>query len=228
MALKDKVEKIAADLMNLEINTIVKDNILATKMPDPRHALLDIAKDYESRLLQIESPIDYEKTVGGAMKDTKGGRDTFKDFCTRVERINTQAKSGAIQVSRSDLWILDRIRDMSGQIAGRVFQGESNNNDFTRDLLNEKRPLPMKLDPEDVMLIRKAWEMGTEVVALQTVIQLDGDVVTRIQPGFSGDEFHTIHEIHRQSTRVAVDSWNDLVLLLKDFCGTVLGKFWRS
>ncbi len=228
MALKEKVEKIAADLMNLEINTIVRDNILATKMPEPRHALLDIAKDYESKLLQIQHPDQYDKIIGERMKGVKGGRDTFKDFCTRVEQINAQAKSGTARVSRSDLWILDRIRDMSGQIAGKVFPAGSDDNDFTRAMLNERRPSPLKLDPEDIVLIRKAWEMGTEIVALQTVVQLDGDVVTRIQPGFSGDEFRTIHDIHRQSTRVAVDFWNDLILLLKDFFGTVFGKFWRS
>ena len=37
---------IAQDLFSIEVNVILRNNITAQKMPSPRHALLDIGKEY--------------------------------------------------------------------------------------------------------------------------------------------------------------------------------------
>jgi hypothetical protein len=41
---KEQFSHIAKDLMNIEVNTILKEDIPVQKMPDPRHALREIGK----------------------------------------------------------------------------------------------------------------------------------------------------------------------------------------
>ena len=45
---------IAQDLFSIEVNIILRDNISAQKMPNPRHALLDIGKEYCAALEGME------------------------------------------------------------------------------------------------------------------------------------------------------------------------------
>lgn len=229
MSLKDQITKVASDLINLEVNTIIKSNILGTKMPDPRHALLDIAKDYQFKLIEFHFPA----TDGGdhqmELEDLTGGRSTFQKICAAADRgikslsDNQSAASVKAEIS-ADMWMLNRIKDMSGQIAGTVFK--QSENDYTRDQLNERQPEPMKLSPDNLVLIRKAWEMGTEEIAMQTVIQLDGDVVTRVQPKYAENRLAPIHEIHRENVRVSVEFWKELVQLVKDFFTSIVKAFW--
>lgn len=229
MSLKDQVTKIASDLINLEVNTIIKSNILGTKMPDSRHALLDIAKDYQFKLMEFRFPVSNGDIHQIELEDLTGGESTFKKICAAADRgikSLSDGQSGSTQKAEraADVWMLNRIKDMSGQIAGTVFK--QSDNEYTRDQLNERQPEPMKLSPENLVLIRKAWEMGTEEIAMQTVIQLDGDVVTRVQPKYAENTSASIHEIHRENVRISVQFWNELVQVVKDFFTGVVKAFW--
>jgi hypothetical protein len=198
-------------------------------MPDARHALLDIAKDYQFKLIELRLPA----TDGGGrqmeLEDLTGGEDTFKKICDAADRgikslSGKQVGSSQKADGAADVWMLNRIKDMSGQIAGTVFK--QSDNEYTREALNVQHPEPMKLSPENLVLIRKAWEMGTEEIAMQTVIQLDGDVVTRVQPKYAENTAASIHEIHRENVRVSVEFWKELVQLVKDFFTSVVKAFW--
>ena len=67
------------------------------------------------------------------------------------------------------------------------------------------------LTPEEVLVIRKAWEVGTETVLMQTVAQLDGDFVTRVQPGRLGQQDDGLQALHRLSTAGALQHWQFLI-----------------
>ena len=43
--------------------------------------------------------------------------------------------------------------------------------------------LVLPLESYEIVAVRKIWEIGTESVVMQTIAQLDGDIVTRIQRG---------------------------------------------
>ncbi len=63
-SVKKQILEISKDLTNLEINTIVKPNISSVKMPDPRHALITIAKEYcfyLKRKVNIQLEEEFEK-----------------------------------------------------------------------------------------------------------------------------------------------------------------------
>ena len=67
------------------------------------------------------------------------------------------------------------------------------------------------LTPEEVLVVRKAWEVGTETILMQTVAQLDGDFVTRVQPGRIAEQDDALHALHRSSTAGALQHWQFLV-----------------
>jgi hypothetical protein len=50
-------DKLLEDVTKLEINTIIKDNMTARKMPDPANALLDIAQAYGWYLVECDVPV---------------------------------------------------------------------------------------------------------------------------------------------------------------------------
>jgi hypothetical protein len=51
--LRASLRKLARDLVTLEVKTIVQPSITVWRMPDPPHALLDIAQMYATRLIEL-------------------------------------------------------------------------------------------------------------------------------------------------------------------------------
>jgi hypothetical protein len=60
--------------------------------------------------------------------------------------------------------------------------------------------------------MRKIWETGAERVVMQSVIQMDGDVITRVHPGMREDR--VLHELHNQATVTAIKTWMDMFRLI--------------
>jgi hypothetical protein len=68
------------------------------------------------------------------------------------------------------------------------------------------------LELRDTATLRKMWEIGIEEVVAQTVVQLDGDVVTRFRRGLDGPGGGLpVMEAHRMGVDVALSSWRHLV-----------------
>jgi hypothetical protein len=81
--------------------------------------------------------------------------------------------------------------------------------------------------PEDVTTLRKAWELGTDEVALQTTIQIDGDVVTRVDPAFLGEAHTRLREMHQDGVESSMRSWQNLVDTAVRLVGGVIGSVRR-
>ncbi|MBI4300187.1 MAG: hypothetical protein HY677_03550 [Chloroflexi bacterium] len=210
-SITDQIRTVAVDLVNLEINTIIKPNITGGKMPDPRHALIDIGKDYCFKLR------DLNVDTGGLDLERLGSYAAFDGFRkltkTEISRL-TEAGATLTPTQEAGLYMLYRIRDMSGQING-VFEDlrsrheEKWDNDCTRE---EIQNLPqLRLTPHQIALIRKVWEIGVEEIAMQTVIQLDGDVITRIQPEYAHGGHEALLAMHREAVITSVDFWKELI-----------------
>lgn len=71
--------------------------------------------------------------------------------------------------------------------------------------------LEFDLSPEELLVIRKAWEVGTETILMQTVAQLDGDFVTRVQPAAPGTRDEGLQTLHRLSAAGALQHWQFLI-----------------
>lgn len=91
------------------------------------------------------------------------------------------------------------------------------NNDIERKQMNALDDLD--LAAEQVTRIRKAWEIGTERIILQTVIQIDGDVTTRLSERFAKKPDHTLLRIHNDSIETSTRFWSNLVKTLANIAG---------
>lgn len=72
------------------------------------------------------------------------------------------------------------------------------------------------LKPEERVAFRKIWEIKTDRIALQTVMQLDGDVVTRIAMG-GAEKDKRLLEVHQRGVNLAFGYWKTVLTLLQDF-----------
>jgi len=86
--------------------------------------------------------------------------------------------------------------------AGGAAPALSRKSTATRDLV---------LSADDQLIVRKVWEVGTETIVMQTVAQLDGDVVTRVQQARAGVADEPIQTIHREAVANALKHWQFLV-----------------
>jgi hypothetical protein len=203
MSAKDRIESILQDLFSLEVNTILKDGMTATKAPPPAAALRAIANRYTEKLSLLSVP----RSEGVPPQVT---RHTFellsKDAGEEAEKLK---KLGATLTAEDGerLVMLSRIRDTSTRLrllvpTGTTITAENEDTTSLDDLNDQQR-----------LRIRKAWEVGTEQVVMQTVVYLDGDVITRIHPSFADKPSWL--GIHQRSVNVSVSFWKGLVDLLQ-------------
>ncbi len=197
--------KILRDLVNIEINTIVTEVISGIKIPELEFAVYDIAKCY----LIILNSLDRKTT--DAMEDVRIDSAAFEDFHKRASRLMEEND----ELSPEDILSLKRVRFMSGQLGPTLKSAEDKGYKITTvgELKNQGNSASSpKLDIEnrDRLLIRKAWELTRDPIAIQTVVQLDGDVITRILPEYCDKDYEILHRIHQQGVNCAVGFWKGL------------------
>ena len=109
------------------------------------------------------------------------------------------------------------------ELAGSDLSSAIWNNDISRLEINKIDDLD--LTPDIFLHLRKAWEIGTENIILQTVIQIDGDVTTRMAESFSVNPNKTVLEIHNNSIETSTQFWSNLVKTLGEISGKISGLF---
>lgn len=72
--------------------------------------------------------------------------------------------------------------------------------------------------------IRKIWELGTERVLIQTVIQIEGDVTNRINPAIArqGNDRGYVMDIHQRGIETSLKMWASLVGVARDLVGALI------
>ncbi|MGE0417721.1 MAG: hypothetical protein AB7O80_13015 [Acetobacteraceae bacterium] len=220
----------------------------AQKMPDVPVALHLVAIEYANCLNRHFStfPAD-DGTVPRAPYEPGSGRNgptAFRDLsysATRLLDMFTQARGEDDDRERSA--ILFRVRTNSRQIAASLeaLQAVCAKNgqdwagffDCTLDQVNDALRNPAKTTPmipaDFALLVRKAWDMGTEPVIMQTSLQIDGDVVTRMSPSVLGEVAGKavysdasrlfIRNIHHEALESATRQWQSLFQLVSALIG---------
>lgn len=72
-----------------------------------------------------------------------------------------------------------------------------------------------QISAADRAQIRKIWEIGAERVLIQTVIQIEGDVITRISPDMQAPEKQYLLPIHQDGVKTAMRTWSALIEIAK-------------
>ncbi len=139
---------------------------------------------------------------------------------------------GAHPVDDDKREILFRIRRNSDQIKGMLealaARPDGVNYD---DVLNASRsqlsgegagakPIPIpRLASAYLVQIRKMWDIGTDRIVLQTVVQLDGDVINRVKPGFDNPET-PLWRAHQKMVAFGTNQWKSIFELLAKLVGS--------
>ncbi len=218
---KQRLSSVAEDLFNLEVNTIVVDRISAVKMPAPRHALIDIAKAYKYNMIVMRVDVALSDHKLGSYeafqllgKEAKSWLNDFKQRCVAGTQTDADQQS---------VYLFDRINTKCAQICAMMKRLEARGvDDWDNTMGREGADSAdrMYLDPKDMLLIRKTWELGTAQIAMQTVVQLDGDVITRINPAYAQAGWLGLHQAHHKGLRVSMSMWKEMVALVE----TLLAK----
>lgn len=241
---QESLRTVARDLFNLEINTVIKDNMTARKMPDPANALLDIAQTYATKMLDLDIPLgcafaegdpDFHKPLEAWPKQAFDydrltlSADTFG----RLRWASIAGQRGLKALDADERVIIVRIARNCDQLKNLLLRlddalkaagvlGEN------RRALNEKlsaaksRSL-LRLEPDDLTLVRKIWEVGVEKVVMQTVIQLDGDVITYIARRYAEPDKRHVFEFHEKSVDMSVRFWGVIANTVAVFLGSFAG-----
>lgn len=218
---------LADDLLHLEVHTIIKDGIEARKMPSPPHALLDVLSDYAAFLrpyVQTAARTDiaqhFAPVDGG---DRTNGKESFDAVRRVCESLVSQQPC---PIPPPDMAVVIRIMRTCSELKAMIERLESDAGSGWPMVLGKSRPELRKtgsgadavtLPGGELALLRKAWEVGVERVALQTVIGLDGDIHTSIQRGCEGDDYQALRDMHMETARLSLSYWSDIVALLASF-----------
>ncbi len=244
--------EIGRNLLSLEINTIEKPNLTTLKMPVLPHALLDIAGFY---LTMLHEKLDLTSLWEMAREDRPSWQPVFRDTRVSENRARPVTTTGPETFDRlrwaaeralgsdkcrdcfseGERVILYRIRRNCDQLKGIITDLAAsdpdwgpwlNENDRSRLLKEEIRTLPPGRMPVDyAVAVRKMWDMGVENVCIQTVIQLDGDVITRIQSGLPRETRDVMLKVHETGIDVSLRYWQTLFDIVKQVAGGLLELF---
>lgn len=152
-------------------------------------------------------------------------------------------KDNGASLSEGDQVIVRRIIRNSDQLGGLLRKLEtrapanSKNNKCSNSYLGCNRTALIKkenklgqhpepiLQPDEVSLVRKVWEIGVEQIVMQSTITITGDVVNRVQSGLTKDrdkdEVAFLLEFHREGVSAGTRMWK----LIAETLTSMAGKF---
>ncbi len=286
--MSDFIKNLASDLLRLEINTIVKQNMSAEKIPGNKRVLLrKLADIYRETLIDyglVKSPNDPNITAEDADKVLRwqfGGEFSFKELALQSGRgvklmeelMQKETDPAKLNTLNSRHKILQRISNQSYNVIGifKLFRRDlapdtltqSNehededkqiyyvdkehfnylryqrcelplscvpfrshqetalwNNDLDWGHMNSAIELPFL--PDMLGMIYKAYEIGTEQIVLQTVIQVEGDVTSYITPQYINmpeQIKEIIMGVHNRSINTSTQFWNTLFTTVINLAG---------
>jgi hypothetical protein len=126
--------------------------------------------------------------------------------------------AAAGRIDRDATPVLMRIQRNSDQINDILRRRGLDTVSYLRGMDEDTRRIP-DLKTADIVVIRKAWDVGTEVVIMQSTIQIDGDVVTRVLKGRDTATNSTMIGVHRDAVDVSFRYWSFMVEALGRFAG---------
>lgn len=230
--IREGLRRIARDVFYLEVNTIAKAGMTARKMPAAPHALLDIAGKYYWYLLDLSQTYGHPD-VAAAMSRLAPERrrnsaqtfETVRKACAALLR----GEADHTAIPAADRVIVERIMRNCLELTALIGRAVETNPpelfEATRAELAaaESEVRKVRIPVDDMTMLRKIWEVGVESVVMQSVIALDGDVVTRVHHAHAEAESKPLHDLHLAATRTAIDTWSTVVKLLASLIHRLIG-----
>jgi hypothetical protein len=202
-------ERFLDDLKERQVNTIIADGISGRAMTHPVRGLCDVANTY-FRKLRDGGFVDSSKIAADILDGNRWLKGDHKAF-ELLEQCASEALHQA--VSDGDRIIYQRIVSTASQLKSIAYGILTRHPgiDWSGARASDETLPEISLPPEERAAIAKAWELGTAVVAIQTTIGLDGDLVTRIGREHVGPSSAVLRQIHDESVRTSIGTWESLV-----------------
>ena len=244
----ESLRQTARDLTTLEINTIVKDNMTARKMPPPGHALLDIAAFYADKIqygldIPLATPfapnnpraVDMPHVEKWAQQkieraDLKCNDQTFR----RLRRAAYRILEDCIDLKSHNRIVIQRIMRNSDQLRTLLrrletrhapsaddidtFLGCSRTKLIDRETELGRHPGP-DLRPDEITHIRKIWDVGVEHIVMQSTVTLTGDVINRVQSKTGPEDVAALLGFHREGIVAGGRMWKLIAETLVSMTG---------
>ena len=272
--LEEKVSSTLYDLTHLEINTIIKDEMSATKAPaSPRLILHSLAGKYDLKMISMGDKYaqylaEFTKTgenlFRGKREKEGSGYASFMELSERAKTSIDLLKENRTRLPISfdeidaDTMMLKRIQTISNDIRrilkmdgvdpyethlkkidrseaplkkdNKIFDFDDPEtvNTFRTMKSSEADQYELNLDLRQLLVFKKANDIGTERVVLQTIIGMDGDITTRISKGFAEQPISFINQIHHEAVGISVDFWKTLINVVVDLGKSFLGIFSKA
>ncbi len=244
MAIGFDLTRTARSLLNIEVNTIVRDNMTGEQMPPVPHTLLDIAGWYADTLCSVG--VDLPAYFAGASGDPPpvwpnwtappagsvgGGLTVSADTFIRLRWAAQWAQGSndptGTRMPGATRVLLDRIVNNCDAVKEMFKRFDPSMQQFlgkTRaDLVAITiRPDSYAISPDDLIQLQKMWDIGVEQIIAQTVVHVTGDVTTRVQEAMRSPGSEPLFSIHRQSIDVSVARWKDLLDAVKEIAGAAI------
>ncbi len=228
------VQEVFQDLFNLEINLIESRHMTGRKMESFSSGMAQTANKYAVFLRHpsfepvlsndAEPPSCWDRIVDVVTSsDATYSAATFDAIADAAERVvdadpfgDDDARRGvAIRV----LGVSQQLRFIAKRRWGdRLFlaPGTGSDGPETKD--------PAGLTDAERLQIRKAWDIGTNVVVMQTVAQLDGDIIMRITPSRESEEYAMLHQLNQQLVSTSLNHWRVLFETVATLAGSTFSK----
>ena len=228
-----QLREVGRNLLTIEINTTVKPTMTARKMRELPHALLDVAEAYADKLDEIRASGAGARGASGTSASPRPalrlGKETFEALAREAQSLRGRAGVLAddtrillyrIERNSQDLAeLVATLREAGAEDWAPYLAGEGADRDEVRRLLRENGGVGPRARPEQINRVRKIWDVGTEFVRAQTLIQLDGDVVTRVAPAVVEDAEGRLLRVHQESVGYALSYWSALFAVLHALAG---------
>jgi len=250
--LADGLKGLVDDLTHLEINTIIKDNMVASTMPrNIRKALWDLAAGYDKALTDYRDK--YKEYLDKVNPETLklyneysadpwkfAGRWSFSVLMKRASALSDIMREileddlyAKPEVLEQDITVVNRKRIFSNELVN-IFEGMAanqnvspskpayvdpntgdldsvawNNDIHLKSMTGITQELP--ITASDRLVIKKAFDLGSESIVMQTIIAIDGDVTNRIMKAFALNPNQAVIQIHDSGVKDSVGFWKSLV-----------------
>ncbi|MFQ5631400.1 MAG: hypothetical protein ACE5I1_21720, partial [bacterium] len=126
---KEQIQNLARDLLNLEVITIIKPSITGRKMPEPKTALAEISRKYNIKLVELDREVKLAAGVQwgsyeafAQILDTTGAE--IKEFKSKIKALQATDEDLSPK-QKSNLWMLYRIKTMT-QAMQKLYKKQTN------------------------------------------------------------------------------------------------------
>lgn len=211
------IASILQDLTHLQIDTIIKSGMIAADPPDRVEDLLSsLHLEYLCRVEiilrhnNVDYPLDKERCK------------SFKDLFDLMMDLNHFMSDRDIRIADSDYIILQRIYAFCKFIENKEYAGYKLYLVDVKVLENNQKA--GSISSLELAKLKRYHDLGTEKIAMQTRIGIDGDIVARIEEEFARKPLPLLVDLHDKHTKMSMEYWNNLVNTAVNLVGEIFKR----